>query len=326
MSQAWCTIESDPGVFTELIQRIGVKGVQVEEIYDLSEETLDRLQPVHGLIFLFKWVKDDASDRNLLSGGAPGVFFAKQVVQNACATQAIISVLMNAEGVKLGPELSRIKEFASALNPEMIGQVIGQDKVLRTVHNSFSRPEPFMVEPDEKATEDDDAFHFIGYVPVGNKLYELDGLQPGPIEIGEVKEGKWLQVAKPAIEKRIQKYSQKEIRFNLLAIVKNRQEVYTAKIKKLQDSIGKGEGDEAKQKAEIADLEGKISQEKDKFQKWMEENVRRKHNFVPFIFNLLKELSQKGKLNEVVKEAQKQAELRMEAAAKAKAKSAGKDK
>lgn len=64
-------------------------------------------------------------------------------------------------------------------------------------------------------------FHFIAYVPFNGRLYELDGLQSGPIDLGETQPETWLAQASLEIQNRIQKFAQNEIRFNLLAVCKD---------------------------------------------------------------------------------------------------------
>jgi len=90
-----------------------------------------------------------------------------------------------------------------------------------------------------KSGDDDDNFHFISYVPYKGQLYELDGLQPGPISFGEVTEDNWLTKAKEEIQKRIEKYSTSEIRFNLLAVIDDKKAKAEKEITALTGQEGK---------------------------------------------------------------------------------------
>ena len=68
----------------------------------------------------------------------------------------------------------------------------------------FCRQQVFEV--DGPAKNKEDLFHFIAYVPINGRLYELDGLREGPIDFGPCKADTWLNDVKPVIERRIQQY------------------------------------------------------------------------------------------------------------------------
>ena len=83
--------------------------------------------PVYGVIFLFKYPttekpSEEAKDGSYDHGAAEHLFFANQVIQNACGTQALLSVLLNKENeVEIGPKLKEFKEFTIAFPADVSG-------------------------------------------------------------------------------------------------------------------------------------------------------------------------------------------------------------
>lgn len=315
----WCLIESDPGVFTELIKGFGVKGVQVEELWSLDPENFENLRPIHGLIFLFKWKADDEPQGSLVQDSRlDKIFFAKQVINNACATQAILSILLNCShpDLELGKDLTTFKEFVMTFDPATKGLSLSNSNVIRSVHNSFARQQMF--EFDQKiASKDDDVYHFVSYIPIEGRLYELDGLKEGPIDHGPIPaDADWLDVVRPILEKRIQKYSADEIHFNLMAVMSDRRTKYQKRIDEINQLIQNGTMETDDLHSEISKLELLIKDEQNKMDKYKIENIRRKHNYLPFIMEMLKILAQEGKLVSLVEKAKEKAASRKEAAVK----------
>jgi ubiquitin carboxyl-terminal hydrolase L5 len=300
-NSGWCTILSDPAVFTDLLCDIGVKNVQVEELYSLDRSLFEALAPIHGLVFLFRY-RSNASESafhrtgKLLSPSSSNIFFANQVVNNACATQAILSIVLNSRTIDIGPELSFFREFTSSFSAMDRGLAISNSEILRSCHNSFAPQHQFVVENNPfEESDKEEPYHFVSYIPVDGKVYELDGLQPGPREHGAYggDAGDWLDVVSPVISARMGEYSDEgEIRFNLLAVVEDIGVRLTRELDALPADS-----------AERVGLINRISREADKRAQWKRDNERRKFNFVPFIVETLKATAEAGLIDGIIERA-----------------------
>ncbi|XP_059153789.1 ubiquitin carboxyl-terminal hydrolase calypso-like isoform X2 [Physella acuta] len=248
MNKGWLELESDPGLFTLLLEDFGVNGVQVEEIYDLQKPMEG---PVYGFIFLFRWIEERRSRRKTNTevesfvtdaDAVNNIFFAQQIIPNSCATHALLSVLLNCDNkLKLGKTLNLIKDFTYSMSPEDKGYAIANMPELARVHNSFARPENSKPLPEKQAglssvrTMDSETFHFVSYVPIHGRLFELDGLKPHPIDHGPWEKGEdWTEKFRRVITDRLGMATGGEpyhdIRFNLMAVVPDKRQLLEHKL------------------------------------------------------------------------------------------------
>ena len=238
LSTEWLELESDPGLFTLLIQDFGVRGVKVEEVYDVSQTFKDG---VYGFVFLFQWTEDRRARKKFLQSEEcfvtetsvlQSMFFAHQIVANSCATHALLSILLNCSEeqnttVDLGPTLSSLKEFCRDIDPEMRGYAIGNLPDLAAAHNRYAKPDLTMPTPPPSkrgtltsslVAYQPETYHFVSYIPFGDRLFELDGLKEWPIDHGPWAESEdWTDLFQRVIKRRLNEGD--GIQYNLMALI-----------------------------------------------------------------------------------------------------------
>ncbi|AMD20435.1 HDL309Wp [Eremothecium sinecaudum] len=190
---SWQTIESDVGVFTHLVKDLGVEHIQFEDVPYLEHLRM-LTTPLYGVIFLFQYDPTPYRNNTPIQGVydvdyPDELFFARQTIQDACGTQAILNTLLsiaqqNGDKIKLGDELTRFWQFTSGFKDQVLrGETMSNSEMIRNVHNSFTCPDPFERDPTapREGKSSRDVYHFTGFIPYNGYIYELDGLHEYPI-------------------------------------------------------------------------------------------------------------------------------------------------
>ncbi|KJK84183.1 hypothetical protein H634G_00546 [Metarhizium anisopliae BRIP 53293] len=226
--EGWIELESEPvrvckitqrppspslllqAFFNIILRDLGVKHVKTQELFTIDQASLDALP----------WTTN-----------------------NACATVALLNIVMNADNLDLGERLQSFKESTKDLCTALRGHSISSNKFIRKIHNSFTRRmdqlnADLCLENDvsdsmkkkmsrkagkqkrnsNKTSLEEYGYHFIAYVPSGGFVWELDGLRSNPLKLGPLESQDWTTIARPQIEARMLQNEDSQLSFNLLAV------------------------------------------------------------------------------------------------------------
>ncbi|CAK7205607.1 hypothetical protein SEUCBS139899_008385 [Sporothrix eucalyptigena] len=309
--KGWSDIESEPAFFNFILKELGVQDATIFELFGVDESSISYLPDPLGLIFLYKFVEE--GDEEAYEDCPENLWFANQTTANACGTIAMLNIAMNCDRLGLGDHLTRFKTATQPLHPALRGHLLSTDETIRSKHNSFARRIDMLVsdlslklewaeagaktakaassrkstkKKKKKADEDEAAFHFIAYVPMGNDVWELNGMQEKPLKLGSF-DGDWTAMARERIATRMRNYAAFDDTaiFNLLALC------HTPKILKAGETNGANGTNETN-----GTTNSEPMPTDDDDEGGVRRAAARKGDYTPAVHSWLKKLADKGVL------------------------------
>ncbi|KAJ7173079.1 hypothetical protein C8R43DRAFT_944115 [Mycena crocata] len=236
-------LESDPSLFTQLIDGLGVHSLEFQDVLSLDSTDLVPTgcfalpEPVYALILIYPTPENyeaqlaaERREGTPYAGcglGEPVIWF-DQTIHNACGLYAILHAVSNIGPTYIG--IWRSAMFFStdcAIDPnsvlgEFIPSCVGLDPTERAaaLEASVGIADAYRAVAMQGGTpvpraEDEVDFHYVCFVksPLDGHLYEMDGDRNGPLDRGdgEILSG-GLELAKSFIQ-------QGNARFQLMALV-----------------------------------------------------------------------------------------------------------
>jgi ubiquitin carboxyl-terminal hydrolase L5 len=117
-----------------MLKSLQIQDVKVQEVFSLDDDMLQFLpKPVFGLIFLFQFQEDTTLPQEQTC--PDHVWFANQTTSNACASIALLNIIMNASISDIGPVLTEFKNYSMPLTPAVRGLAVSNHETIRQTHN-----------------------------------------------------------------------------------------------------------------------------------------------------------------------------------------------
>ncbi|KAJ1900273.1 ubiquitinyl hydrolase 1 [Kickxella alabastrina] len=222
----WVPLESSPEALSKVMHRLGVDtSVAFSDVWGLDEELLAMVaQPVLSLIFLFPLTdkydeerkKEIASSDNKVS---PNVWFMRQTIGNACGTMAVFHALgNNQQSVPIGGHLVEFFAKVKDMSPGERAAALETDEIVANSHKESAADGQTEAPSADSRTD----LHYVAFVSVDGDLYELDGRQTTPINLGPSTD--LLKDAARVIKQRIEFYGGESQEFSVLSLGPNQDE------------------------------------------------------------------------------------------------------